>query len=249
VTASSTDVLTPALYRTTIGHTRRLPWQHSFRYRHPMWLIDLAEPPRRALLGRLLRFDARDHLGDPGLPIRENVVAWASAQGFDVAADRIVMLTNARTFGYVFNPITVFWCLRADDPTAVRCVIAEVHNTYGGRHCYLVVPDAAGHARVDKALYVSPFNPVDGSYDMRFTRPVGRVNVSIVLRRAGEVAFSATLSGERTPATTAAVVRTLARYPLAALRVTALIRYQGIQLFLRGLPIVRRPGQPREGSS
>ncbi len=212
--------------------------------------------PRGALLGRLLRFEARDHLGDPTHTIRDNVVDWVGGHGIDVSGDRIVMLANPRMLGYVFNPITVYWCLRPEaalDDTAVgdrvfddavRCVVAEVHNTYGGRHCYLLTPDAAGRASVDKALYVSPFNPVDGSYDMRFTVPTDLVHVGIVLRREGHVAFSATLNGRREPVTTSTTVRTLLHYPLGALRVTALIRYQGIRLFLRGLPVVRRPAAP-----
>jgi uncharacterized protein len=246
------EVVTPALYRTRIGHTRHRPWRHAFRYRHPMWLVDLAQLPRGVLLGGILRFEARDHLGDPTHSIRDNVVSFAAQHGADVSDDRIVMLTNARTLGYVFNPITVFWCLRGgpdaqENGTAsemVRCVIAEVHNTYGGRHCYFLVPDAAGRAGIDKAMYVSPFNPVDGSYDMRFTLPSQWVHVAIVLRRAGGVAFSATLRGERAAPTNPTVLRTLAQYPLGALRVSALIRYQGIKLFLRGLPVVRRQTLP-----
>ena len=150
-----------------------------------MWLVDLANVPQAVLLGRLLRFEARDHLGDPTRAIRDNVVDWVGGHGIDVSGDRIVMLANPRMLGYVFNPITVYWCLavtaRVED--AVRCVVAEVHNTYGGRHCYLLTPDAAGRASVDKALYVSPFNPVDGSYDMRFTLPTDLVHVGIILRR------------------------------------------------------------------
>jgi len=231
-------VITPALYSTEIGHTRRRPWHHSFRYRHPMWLIDLATTPHGLLLGRLLRFDARDHVGDPTRTIRDNVVEWVGWQGVDVSGDRIVMLANPRMLSYVFNPITVYWCLRGE---TTHCVVAEVHNTYGGRHCYLLTPDAAGRANVDKALYVSPFNPVDGSYDMRFTLPADLVHVGIVLRRDGRVAFSATLNGYRSPVTTLTTLQILLHYPLGALRVTALIRYQGIRLFLRGLPVVRRP--------
>ena len=203
-----------------------------------MWLVDLAQLPTGALLGRLLRFDARDHLGDPTHTIRNNVVAWVAGEGIDVSGDQIVMLANPRMLGYVFNPITVYWCLAGG---TMRCVVAEVHNTYGGRHCYLLTPDAAGRASVDKALYVSPFNPVDGSYDMRFALPTDVVHVGVVLRRGGQVAFSATLNGQRFPVTTATTLQTLAHYPLGALRVTALIRYQGIRLFLRGLPVARRP--------
>ena len=251
---TASDIVTPALYHTEIGHTRRRPWHHGFRYQHPMWLVDLATMPRGALLGRLLRFEARDHLGDPSHPIRDNVIEWVSRQGIDVSGDRIVMLANPRMLGYVFNPITVYWCLRSEPALAgfdgaVRCVVAEVHNTYGGRHCYLLTPDATGRASVDKALYVSPFNPVDGSYDMRFTLPADLVHVGIVLRREGQVAFNATLNGYRSPVTTSTTLRTVLHYPLGALRVTALIRYQGIRLFLRGLPVAARPTAPDRTTS
>ena len=244
-----TEVVTPALYLTEISHTRRRPWHHGFRYQHPMWLVDLATMPRGVLVGRLLRFDARDHLGDPTCTIRDNIVELAGNRGIDVSGDRIVMLANPRMLGYVFNPITVYWCLRAEPElagfdAAVRCVVAEVHNTYGGRHCYVLTPDAAGRASVDKALYVSPFNPVDGSYEMRFTLPADLVHVGIILRRDGQVAFNATLNGYRSSVTSFATLRTLLHYPLGALRVTALIRYQGIRLLLRGLPVVRRPAAP-----
>jgi DUF1365 family protein len=245
--AVTTAVSTPALYRTVIRHTRHAPFARSFRYRHPMWLVDLAELPTTGLLGKLWRFEARDHVGDPAMSLRDNLVTWVAEHGVDVASDRVVMLANARTLGHVFNPITVYWCLRADNTT--HCVVTEVHNTYGGRHCYLLQPDETGSATVDKAMYVSPFNPVDGRYDMRFTVPSDRVHVGIILRRAGKVAFSATLNGRRKPATRLNLLRTLARYPMASLRVAALIRYQGGRLVLRGLPIVKRSTHPTEGQS
>jgi uncharacterized protein len=236
-------LVAPALYPTVIRHSRSTPWRHAFRYRHPMWLIDLDAPPQGRLLGGVLRFEARDHLGEPSRSLRENVVAWTRERGIDVSDDRILMLSNARSFGYVFNPLSVFWCLRRgaalDAPDALRCVVAEVHNTYGGRHAYLV--ETPLQAIVSKAFYVSPFNPVDGDYDMRFSLPATDLNVSITLRRAGQVVFGASLVGRRRPATTARVAAALCRHPMAALRVSVLIRYQGIRLFVRGLPVVRRP--------
>jgi DUF1365 family protein len=245
---SAPTLLTPALYPTVVRHARSKPLRHAFHYRNPMWLLDLEDMPTSRLLGGVLRFEARDHLGDPSLSIRSNVVAWAAAHGVDVGSDQILMLTNARSFGYVFNPLTVFWCLHRqstpDEIPAVHCVIAEVHNTYGGRHAYLIQPastDRETTASVEKAFYVSPFNPVEGGYDMRFTLPADQVTVSIALRREGAVMFAASLTGRRRPATASAVVRALVRHPMAALRVSLLIRFEGIRLFARGLPVVRRP--------
>lgn len=155
------------------------------------------------------------------------------------------MLANARSLGYVFNPLSVFWCLRRgaalNSPDVLRCVVAEVHNTYGGRHAYLMRPDQAGKASIAKAFYVSPFNPVDGDYDMAFSLPTEDLRVTIALRRAGQVVFGASLTGRREAASTSRVARALISNPMAALRVSILIRYQGIRLFARGLPVIRRP--------
>jgi DUF1365 family protein len=111
------------------------------------------------------------------------------------------------------------------------------------------VVDTPQQATIAKAFYVSPFNPVDGEYDMGFSLPTDDLQVTIILRRAGQVVFGATLSGRRQAATAARVVAALCRHPMAALRVSVLIRYQGIRLFMRGLPVVRRPMDRTLGKS
>ena len=149
---------------------------HGFSYRHATWLVDLdAVPALPACAPRVsARFDARDHLGDPHASLRANVDAYLAAEGIDLDGGRVLMLATPRSFGYAFNPLTVFWCY--DRAGAPVCVVAEVHNTYGERHCYLLRPDADGRAGADKEFYVSPFFAVDGRYEMPFTDParVGR---------------------------------------------------------------------------
>ena len=81
------------------------------------------------------------------------------------------MLAHARVLGYVFNPLTVYWCHRPDGTLA--CVVAEVHNTYRQRHAYLLPADDRGRAEVPKQFYVSPFYPVDGRYRMSLPEPGG----------------------------------------------------------------------------
>ena len=142
----------PVPYRTMIRHTRTQAVRHDFRYRHVMWLVDLAavpDPPR-PFRRWLPQFAARDHLGDPGASIRENVDRFLADHGIDLSGGRVLMLTNPRTMGYVFNPITVYWCYEPDD--SVRAVIAEVHNTFGDRHCYLVEPVQPVHVVADVHL-------------------------------------------------------------------------------------------------
>jgi DUF1365 family protein len=120
-------------------------------------------------------------------------------------------------------------------------VIAEVHNTYGGRHVYLLRPDDAGRDTVEKVFYVSPFLPMGGSYLMRTPVPDDALSVSIALRQGGQTPFVATLTGRGRPISTRSVLAALVRWPLLTLRTAALIRWQGIRLWLRKVPVQLRP--------
>jgi DUF1365 family protein len=236
-----------ALYRGRVMHVRHRPVRRLFRHGVYMWLVDLDDLPR---LPRLLRpfggVHSKDHLGHPKRTIRENVDAYLARHGIDLAGGRVRMLTNARVLGHVFNPLTVYWCEAADG--SLRCVVAEVHNTYGERHCYLLQPDGTGRYEAGKAFYVSPFLTVDGSYRMSFSEPGERLNIQMELVQDGGPLFRAALTGKRLPLTSGTVARMAARYPLMTLRVTALIRLHGVALYLRGVPRVRRPRHaPQDG--
>jgi DUF1365 family protein len=238
-----------ALYEGRVMHTRprshRAPYL--FRYGVYMWLVDLDRPPRlpRALAS-LGRIRARDHLGDPALPIRTNVERFLAGHGIDLAGGDVMLLTNARVLGHVFNPLSVFWCHVADG--SLRCVIAEVHNTHGERHCYLLEPGERGRTETDKEFYVSPFLTVDGRYRMSFSPPGERLSIQMELVQGEKRVFQASLTARRRPMTTGNLLAMAVRYPLITLRVTALIRYQGIRLWLRGVPRVRRPRRsPQRG--
>lgn len=259
-TAGGTTVAgpeTPAVYATTVRHTRRRPWQRTFTHTSHTWLVDLDALPRPTGRGRRLRgfvqgtFEARDHLGDPDRSLRANVEDFLDLHQIALERDgrrgRVLMAAQPRAFGYCFNPISVFWCLDGAGETAA--VVVEVHNTYGDRHAYLVHPDEQGRARTDKAMYVSPFHGTDGHYDLALPLPTtgtsaepGRLRVAVTLRTSadgpdGGAVFSASLDGvhHRTHP-----VSPLRAAP-AALRGSLLIRLHGVWLWLRRLPIRPRP--------
>jgi DUF1365 family protein len=235
----------PALYDAVVRHDRFERLRRSFSHHVYLWLVDLDDLP---LLPRPLRpftrFQARDHLGDPRRSIRENVGTYLSNRGLDLSGGRVLMLANARMLGHVFNPISVYWCYAPGGK--LRCVIAEVHNTYHERHCYLLEPDAEGRVTVDKEFYVSPFLTGDGHYRMRFSEPGESVSVGIVLRQGERTTFTATLRGRRQRASTANVLRMLLRLPLESQRVSVLIRRHGIALWLRRVPLQPRPQRTPE---
>jgi DUF1365 family protein len=224
-------VTAPALYECTVRHVRTAPLRHAFAYRTAPWFVDVDELPRDRWLAS---FRAADHLGDPSLSIRQNVEAYLAGEGIDLGGGRIRLLTGARAFGYVFNPLSVYWCHRADGSLAA--VIAEVHNTYGGRHCYLLHTDEHGRAGTPKAFYVSPFNDVSGAYRLTLPEPGARLALAVVLDRDGGRPFVASLRGRRRPATGRALLGAACRTLAVSLR----IRYQGIRLYLRGLPVMPR---------
>jgi len=219
----------PVVYDVTIRHARREPIRHAFSYDSTMWLVDLDHLPTP---GWRHRFEARDHLGDPGGTLRQNVEEFLATRGIELGGGRIRMLAQPRSLGYCFNPITVFWCDHADGTQAA--VVVEVHNTYGDRHAYLVRPDEHGKATVDKELYVSPFHDVSGTYALAVPPPGDRLAVSV---RLGS--FTASVTG-----------RPLRHIPRRALWAPALgmlrIRLHGLRLWRRGLTVQSRPHPSQE---
>ena len=232
----------------TITHVRTTPVRHVFRYGSYLWLADLDRLP---LLPRPLRvlasFPVRDHLDDPDAgSIRASVGAYLLRHDIDLAGGRVLMLTGARVAWHAFNPLSVFWCYRADGSLAA--VLAEVHNTYSQRHVYLLRPDDHGRSSAAKEFYVSPFLPVAGEYQLTLPAPGERLALAVTLRIDGQPVLVASVRGRRQPYTLARLVRYSVRYPWASLRVTLLIRWQAIRLLARRLPIYPRGAQSKEAA-
>jgi len=243
VTAISDLPTLPAIVVGRVAHRRRGPVPHAFDHRAYQWLVDLdAMPQVPWYLRPVARFDARDHLGGSArsASIKTNLLKFLEHRGVGLGADsRVVMLANARVLGHVFDPLTVFWCFAPDGD--LRCVVAEVHNTYGERHAYLLEPDEAGAAHAAKEFFVSPFNDTSGHYALRFALTEERVRVSVALQRGGETLFNAVFAGSPEPATPSTVARTALRMPGMPQKVSALIRVHGLLLWLKRLPLVDRP--------
>lgn len=257
----------PWMYEAVVGHARRAPVEHGFSYPVRPWLVDLDQLDPRGrpfALPRALRvlagFRAADHFDGSAPTLRAAVDRWC-AEHDHPRPHRVLTLAQPRTLGHVFNPISVHWLQNAAGATTL--VLTEVHNTYGGRHVYAVDRDADGRAQVEKTFPVSPFFTTAGHYEMRISEPVDALEVSIVLNLPAAAAdptteraepaadpdratrpFSATLRGTRIPATTATVLRTLVRHTWPSLRVSTLIRRQGIHLWLRGRRTSSLPVQP-----
>ena len=242
-----------ALYTGTVMHARRSPHDNVFSYPVYMALLDLDELPtldrrlrlfgwnRRAVTG----FYDADHI---------DIHKFLAESGVDLGAGcSIQVLTNLRVLGYVFNPVSFWWCRRADG--SVACIVAEVNNTFGERHSYLLHSsddsEAGGRAvfKTDKRLHVSPFMPMDQAYTWWLSEPEQHLSVRMDVREAGSLDFHATLTAQRVPLTSASLRSALFRYPLMPSRVLALIHWQALRLWLKRTPLHRKPPYvPGQGS-
>jgi uncharacterized protein len=215
-------VIAPALYQAHITHRRSSPVDHRFRYGTYLWLIDTDAPPRLPwALRALARFPRADHL---------DVRQLLAEAGID--APRVLMLASPRTLGFAFNPLSVHWCYLEDGQLAAK--VAEVHNTYGERHAYLLPPDPS--AEVTKSLFVSPFHPRHGRYRIRISDPGEHVHVSVQLDHVTGKPFTATMTCRRVVPTISNLLRMAVRYPGGPLRVAVLIRWQALRLTMRRVP-------------
>ena len=249
-----------ALYLGWVMHRRVGPLRHGFRYRIYMHLLDLDElrdvDTRLHLFGynrvRPVSFRDADHLGDPVRSVRDNLKAFLLEQSVEPPDGPIRLLTHCRVFGYVFNPVSFVFCY--DRPGALRAIVAEVHNTFGERHCYLL-RDADRNAAADrggrvsdadvwfdkKVFHVSPFMALDGTYRFTLGEPTDRFQARIDLYRQSTLAFASRLTLTRVPLNDWTLGRMLVSYPLMTLRVIGGIHWEAFRLWLKGATYYRKP--------
>jgi uncharacterized protein len=240
-----------AIYQGFVSHRRIRPARHAFRYRVFSLLLDLDEIDALAARSRLFRrnrpgilsFHDKDH-GDGG-----DLRAWAHAQlarhGL-VAQGPLRLLCYPRLFGYVFNPLSVWFCHDRDG--ALAAMIYEVHNTFGERHAYVLsAQGAAGETQQQecaKAFYVSPFLSMDCRYSFRIRPPGEDVLIAIDECEAGSPVLNAVFAGKRRPLTDAQLALAILRHPLMTLKVAAAIRFEALRLWLKRVPRHAHLGPP-----
>jgi uncharacterized protein len=245
-------VIASCIYEGTIRHRRVTP-RREFRHRLALWYVDLDEVGE-LLDGRLLepspgalRFRRRDYHGDPRVPLAEAVRETVGAASGSHPAGPIRLLTQLRSFGHCFNPVSFYYCLSAG-ADRVQAILAEVTNTpWGERHAYVLGGGREDStllvSSVDKAMHVSPFMPMDLRYTARASVPGPTLSVHMESSRAGARVFDATLSLSRRELTAGSARRLTMRYPAATVGVLALIYAQALRLKLAGAGVHPHPGE------
>jgi DUF1365 family protein len=231
------------------------PVVHEFDYRMFMMYLDLEEIPtvfRKRWLWSvrrpaLARFRREDHFGDPAVPLDDAIRDLVKNETGVRPSGPIRLLTQLSYFGYVFNPVSFYYCFSEDD-TQLETIVAEVNNTpWGERHCY-VLPQSMNqgtgkHMRYfpEKEMHVSPFMPMDIEYDWRFNQPAANLTVHMENARNGKKIFDATMVLKRKEITAASLARSLSGYPLMTMKIILAIHWQALKLWLKGAPVHDHP--------
>jgi uncharacterized protein len=233
-----------ALYVGTVMHRRLRPCQHQFRYRAFWLLLDLDS---LAGLSRKLRLFSHnrtnlfslhdeDHGDGSSTPLRLQIERQLATVGIDIEGGAIRLLCMPRTFGYSFNPLSIYFCHRTDGAPAA--IIYQVHNTFKQRHSYVIPVDTTSvsvRQACQKSFYVSPFLDMDLCYGFRVALPADRVEVSIRVATSNETVMHAGLAATRRALTDRALLHMLVTIPAVTLKVIAAIHWQAARLWLRGL--------------
>ena len=236
-----------AIYRGPVVHERVRPKRHRLRYRVFMMLLDLDELPtldRRFSLFAYnrrapLAFHDRDHGPTTGEALRPWVEDRLREAGLTPDGGAIRLLCYPRMFGYVFNPISVYFCYRRDG--ALSAVLYEVCNTFRERHTYVIPTDpgdrtgrAVLRQSCQKLLYVSPFIGMEAAYHFRIVPPGDGVNIVIRQEDADGLLLAAAFRGDRIPITARALAGCLFGFPLMTLKIITAIHWEAMLLWLKG---------------
>lgn len=246
------------LYQGLLRHRRFLPSTHEFSYRVFMPWICLDELPD-LFRGRWLwsathwapaHFRRSDFLGNPELPLQDEVRRRIHEDTGAHHSGPIYLLANLRYFGYLVNPIACYYCYSQDE-SRLEYLVAEVTNTpWDERHSYVLTGPEAGawlQQNFAKSMHVSPFNPMGMEYHWRSNTPGEQLSIYLATTTEQGKVFDASLSLQALPMTARNLNRILWRYPLMTAKVALAIYWQALRLFLKGVPIHAHPGSKTPG--
>jgi DUF1365 family protein len=255
-TNAGTGSAAASLYFGEVMHARLKPMGHRFTYDVMSLLIDLdrleAADRLTPLFGvnraALYSFREKDHGPRDGSSLRDYAQRSAAAHGIDLTGGRVLLLCYPRLLGYTFNPLSAYFCHRADGELVL--VIYEVRNTFGDIHAYALPvrpgeTSAAGiRQQQDKLFYVSPFIEMAMRYHFRVQPPGERVKLRILETDRDGPLLAATFNGKRESLTGAALLRSFVTLPLVTFKIMAAIHWEALRLWIKGARLVPRPPAP-----
>jgi len=243
------------IYFTRVLHRRLAPVDYRFSYRVFSLLLDLdalSDMRLRFLsLNRLslLSFHERDHGPRDGSSLKPWAEELLRSKGIDIEGGRIQLLCFPRVLGYGFNPLGIWYCHHRDG--SLRAIIAEVNNTFGEHHFYLLCNGGLPLSwpvtqSVEKVFHVSPLMDMDARYDFRLAEPSDRLSVLIKQFQNGGLTLIASQQGEGYALSDRRILAALFRVPLMTFKVMAAIHWQALKIWLRGARFFPKPAPPVE---
>lgn len=235
-----------ALYRLKTKHSRLLPRKHSFEYSFFMFAIDLDELDELAARFKFIGFNRaalfsfynEDHLEAGSASIKAKLMAVVSERA--EAISKIIMLTNLRMCGYVFNPITVYYLFDAESKPL--SAVVEVENTFRERKAYLLPTAVDDQGKVafsashDKNFYVSPFSQADDTFKFWASLPDESLTMIVTNVSAGNVSLVSSMTGVKVPLSDRSLACEALKHPLMTLHIIFMIHWQALLLFLKKVP-------------
>jgi DUF1365 family protein len=240
-----------------VAHCRTRPRSNTFRYRVAYVCLDL--DTLQGAAGRWLKLDRRGLVSfrraDHGARDSSDLAGWLrgvlDARGLGEVCDGdVVLMTMPRMLGYVFNPVSFWFC--RDRAGALRAVLCEVNNTFGESHCYLVHHVDRRPLQADewlegrKVFHVSPFLPVGGGYRFRFRLGESTIHVDVNYHDAEGLMLATSVGGRREALGDGAIVRRFLCNPTMTLGVVARIHWQALKLWSKRARFYRKPAPPPE---
>jgi DUF1365 family protein len=247
-----------AIYAGKVVHQRHRPRTHRLEYRVFSLLLDLDELSgldRRLRLFGHNRFSLfslldRDHGNGSGADLRGHVADHLRRAGLGDLNGPVRLLCYPRVLGYVFNPLSVFYCF--DSGERLRAVIYEVNNTHGERHSYVMPVDGDGRSlrhACDKVFFVSPFLPMDCRYRFHLNRPGEQLRLFIHQTHQGSPILDAWFTGERRELDDGNLLRAALCVPWLTMKVFLGIHWEAFKLWRKGLTVFKHPVTPRYGAT
>lgn len=242
------------IYEGKVYHKRFKPKIHELKYKVFSFLFDLDELESLDKSLKLFSYNKRnvisfwnkDHGDAKETPLRPYVEKILDEAGISANGGPIRLLCYPRLFGYVFNPLSIYYCY--DNGEQLIAIIYEVTNTFGERHSYVIPADQQDNEvirqKCQKGFYVSPFMEMDAEYAFRMVTPSDRISVSITQTDQEGLLLKASFSGSATALNDSALIRILTRYPLMTIKVIVGIHWEALKLWRKGVELVTRPPAP-----
>ena len=240
-------IMNSAIYEGNVIHNRKRPKKHRLNYKVFSMLIDIDELTNLDSSFKLFGYNHWAPLAffdcDHGPTTGESLRPWAEnhlrTAGLSPDGGAIRLLCYPRVFGFVFNPISVFFCY--DLENSLLAILYEVCNTFKERHTYVIPVDKTSEDLIrqncSKKLYVSPFIPMNGEYHFRIVPPGELINVVIQHKNSAGPLLTASFKGEKKPFTALVLIKNLLRFPMMTLKIVAGIHFEALRLWLKGLKI------------